>query len=98
MSQPESRLSRLIMKSLKETYGERIFIFKVHGSALMMSGLPDLIGALNGQAFAIETKMPGNKPTAIQEHVHAKMREAGYDVAVSHSVTEALSFIARFSS
>jgi hypothetical protein len=94
-NQPESKLSRQIMSLLRAKYGSNIFIFKVHGSEYMMAGLPDLIGCINGQAFAIETKMPGNKPSNIQLHRHHQMRDAGYAIEIAESVSDALKFISR---
>ena len=40
MSQPEAKLSREIMKTLRL---KGYFVFKVHGSEYMMAGLPDII-------------------------------------------------------
>lgn len=37
----------------------------------------DFIGCMNGAFFAIETKVPGSKPTARQNSVIERMRAAG---------------------
>lgn len=96
-SQPESRLSRAIQKALRDTYGRELFVFKVHGGPLMMAGLPDLIGAYRGRAFAMEVKMPhGGDPSEIQAHVHVRMRRAGVRVGVPRSVADALALIDRW--
>lgn len=55
MTQRESALSRKIITALR---AEGWFAFKVHGSALMMSGLPDIICCADGYFIGIETKMP----------------------------------------
>lgn len=87
MSQPEARLGRQIRKALEE---RGAFMFKIHGSSLMMAGLPDLIGVWRGRFIAVEVKMPGNHPSKIQEHVIGKIRAAGGRAIVAHSVPEAL--------
>lgn len=65
-------------------------MFKVHGSALMMAGLPDLIGVHHGRFIAVEVKMPGNTTSAIQDRVIDKIRKAGGRVVVAYSVDDAL--------
>lgn len=42
----------------------------------------DCVGAINGHAFAIETKAPGKKPTARQAVTIADMQDAGIAVFV----------------
>lgn len=89
-------MQRKIQNELKLKYGHRILIFKIHGGPMMMAGLPDLIGCINGRFFGIEVKMPeaiGNV-TAIQHHVHARIRRAGGSVTVSDSVADALAYVA----
>lgn len=89
MTQPESRLSSNIRKALLR---EGAFVFKVHGSAAMMSGLPDLIGCVKGRFFGFEVKMPGKESNTSrrQEYVHGLIRRAGGFVAVISSKEEAL--------
>ena len=90
MSQPEARLSRQIMAALRE---RGAFVWKNHGGPTMMSGLPDIAGVWHGKFIAIETKMPGNNPSAIQERRIAEIRAAGGRVVVAHSVAEALTVL-----
>lgn len=90
--QPESRLSRDIMAALREAGA---FCWKNHGGPTMMAGLPDIAGCYKGFFFSIETKMPGNEPSAIQRLRHAQIREAGGIVEVARSVAEALKVLAR---
>ncbi|UJQ86208.1 holliday junction resolvase [Gordonia phage GiKK] len=87
MSQPEARLARAIRLELTS---RGVFVFKVHGSSMMMAGLPDLIGCANGRFIAIECKMPGNKASRIQELIHSKIEAAGGRVIVAYSVQDAL--------
>lgn len=96
LSQPESRLQRKIQKALKDECGPDLFIFKIHGGPMMMSGLPDLIGVFQGQMFGLEVKMPTGTVSTIQEHVHARMRRAGVLIGVPRSVAEALAYIDRW--
>lgn len=103
MSQPESRLSREIMKALR---ARGVFCFKVHGGPTMMSGLPDIIAcvpveagwnrirdrpSLVGRFVGFETKTPtGKEPSAIQQRVHTNIRAAVGVVFVPRSVQDAL--------
>lgn len=57
---------------------------------MMMSGLPDIIGCYRGRFIAVEVKMPGNKPSPVQERVIQKIWDAGGSALVAHSVEEAL--------
>jgi Holliday junction resolvase len=89
--QPEARLGHKIMDALR---AHGAFVFKVHGSGLMMAGLPDLIVCYRGYFIGIEVKMPGNKASARQLFVHKQIRRAGGIVVVAYSmddVDEALS-------
>lgn len=85
--QPEAMLGHKIRDALKE---RGIFCFKIHGSDMMMAGLPDWIACIQGRFVGIEVKMPGKEPTARQEYVHNKIRESGGIVIVAHSVQETL--------
>jgi len=88
-TQPESKLSRKIQKALRL---EGWFCFKVHGSALMMSGLPDLVVCAEGKFIGLETKMPEKRSNTspAQRLRHAQIRDAGGWVYVVTSVEEAV--------
>lgn len=78
MSQGESKRSRDIMEALR---AEGWFCFKVHGSALMRSGLPDIVCCAEGYFFGLETKMEGklNNTSPAQDLVRDMIRDAdGY--------------------
>jgi Holliday junction resolvase len=92
MSQPESRLQTSIQKALKR---RGAFVFKIHGSEYMMSGLPDLIVCSNGLFVGLEVKMPGERPSIRQGYVHGRIKAAGGTVAVVRSVQEALDVLDR---
>lgn len=90
--QAESKLSRKIMQALER---EGVFCFKVHGSAHMMSGLPDIIACVDGTFVGFETKMPGKRGNVseVQRLVHTKIAEARGHVEVVTSAVEALEFV-----
>lgn len=92
-NQPESRLSLKIQKALKAEYGRQLFIFKIHGGPLMMSGLPDLVGVVQGRFFALEVKMPQGTVSERQLYVHAMIRAAGGYVGVPRCVADALEHV-----
>ena len=84
--QPEARLSKNIMKKWRE-YGA--WCYKVWGNEMQMSGVPDISGVFESASVWCETKMPGNKPSAIQVHRINQIRAAGGLVVVAYSVKDA---------
>lgn len=62
-----------------------------------MSGLPDLIGCIQGLFFGFEVKMPGKESntSARQEFVHGLIHKAGGFVAIVSSKEEALDALDR---
>ena len=83
----ETRLQYAIQKLVTQRGG---FVFKVHGSEYMMSGLPDLIICYRGQFIGMETKEPGKHPTPIQSLRCEQIRKAGGKSEVIRSVEEAI--------
>lgn len=88
--QPESKLSTKIMEAWRK---RGAFVYKVHGSEFQMSGIPDLSGVYRGISVWCETKMPGNKPSKIQEYRIEQIRKSGGQVVVAYSVEEALKLL-----
>ena len=84
---PESRLVSRILKALRAQGG---FWFKVHGGPYQVAGIPDIIGCLNGHFVAIEVKIPGNLPTALQWRTIESLTAAGARAGVAYSVAQAL--------
>jgi Holliday junction resolvase len=84
MAQRESKKSRDIMNELR---GQGWFCFKVHGSALMMTGLGDIVVCAEGLFINIETKHgeTKNKTSVAQDLRRDQIREAGgiYEVATT---------------
>jgi hypothetical protein len=88
MATPESRLQQAIQKRLSAL---GVFCFKIHGSALMPAGLPDLICCVDGLFLGIEVKLPQTKNNVSpkQHYQHDKIRAAGGVAVVCCSVEEA---------
>ena len=76
MSQKESKRSRDIMAALR---AEGWFCFKVHGTELVMAGLPDVIVCAEGFFIGLETKQPDKRSNTSgrQDFVHDQIRKAG---------------------
>lgn len=93
MTQRESKLSRNIMAALES---EGAFVWKNHGSAFMMAGLPDIVGVYRGHFIGVETKLPGGAdPSVVQKLVHMKIMAADGIVVVARSVEQALVVLRR---
>ena len=65
------------------------YCVKYHGGPFTQAGTPDLLGCLNGRAFAIEVKRPGGKATPLQLHELSQWAAAGAVAGVATSVEEA---------
>ena len=83
--QPETRL---VKKLREELHAAGWLAYKIHGSQYQEPGIPDLLCFRDGRALAIEAKLPGNKPTAVQARQHKRLTAAGVPVWVVHSVDE----------
>lgn len=93
MTQPEARISRQIQSALR---AQGHFVFKVHGSPLMMAGLPDLIVCARGKFVGMEVKQPHLRANTSerQKYVHKLITDAGGLAVVVCSAAEALRVIA----
>lgn len=89
MAQRESRKSRKIMDDLR---AEGWFCFKVHGSATMMSGLPDVIVCAEGLFIGLETKHDETREgtSAAQDLRRDQIQSAGGVYRVATSPEEAV--------
>lgn len=92
MAQKESRLSRQIMTALRV---EGWFCFKIHGTELVMAGLPDVIVCAEGIFIGLETKNPDKRDntSSRQDYVHDQIREAGGAAYVVTSAAEAVDVV-----
>ena len=89
-TQPESTIVNAILRRLNAAPGT--YARKTHGNAYS-SGWPDIVGASDGHAFAIEVKQPGKRATPRQNHELAKWSLAGARVGVATSVDEAVDIV-----
>lgn len=92
MSQPEARLSAKIIGVLRKQYPGSFWV-KIHGSASQRAGLPDIHGTIRGRSVWLETKLPGNKATDIQNYTLNQLRGAGAIVGVVYGAEDALNVI-----
>lgn len=93
MTQPEAALSRRIIAGLRERLPHSYWR-KIHGSTMQRAGIPDIYGCVLGHTFGFETKMPGEKPSAIQLHEMDLIRRAGGTASVIYSLDDALMLVA----
>lgn len=88
----ESILQRKIRKSLVDEFGG--YWYKVHGGQFQNSGLPDIVGCLQGQFYGIEVKQPGKVATLLQQVTLNALKDQGAITGVVHSISEAISLVA----
>jgi len=69
------------------------WVCKLHGNAYSLQGLPDILAVKEGRAVWMECKVPGNRPTRIQEHRMRELVAAGCPVAVVTCAGEARAFL-----
>ena len=60
----ETNLQRKVQEYL---VSKGAYEFKVHGSAYMKAGIPDIISCYKGRFIGIECKVGKNKPSKLQE-------------------------------
>lgn len=88
---PETRLQKKIQDGIKKSFPDSFF-FKSHGGKFQVSGLPDLIGCINGKFIGIEVKMPDkiDTVTELQRACIHKINESGGIAFVAWSVEQAI--------
>lgn len=64
------------------------FAFRVENRPGMAHGCSDIIGCRAGKFMAVEVKLPGNKPTQLQERFLRKVREAGGIAIIAYSLEQ----------
>lgn len=82
----ESALTKKVLEYLNSVPGCKAI--KIHGNAYVETGTPDIAGCIRGRAFFLELKVPGKKPTAIQERRLREWKEAGAITGVVTSIEE----------
>jgi hypothetical protein len=83
--QPEAKITKKIREYLLL---QGAFVFKIHGSPQMMSGLPDLVVCWRGKFYGIEVKQPGGIVTERQRFIHRMIDRAGGAVIVATSLDD----------
>jgi Holliday junction resolvase len=73
------------------------YVRKIAGGPYQASGMPDLLVCWRGRFVAIEMKMPGKKPTRIQEAEIGRIRDAGGIAEVATSAGAAVEVVRRAS-
>jgi hypothetical protein len=91
----ETKIVKSIKDGLIKLY-PNCFFFKVHGNGFQKSGIPDLVGCINGRFIGIEVKDPKNKTygaTMLQLHMITLIKEAGGIAGIATSLEEARELI-----
>ena len=86
----EKHIVSRIVQALRTRHG--VVVRKRHGTAMGVTGDPDLYGSLNGRHFEIEVKRPDG-PSRLTELQSQRLREwehAGAITGVARSVDDAL--------
>jgi len=86
----ESTITGKILKYLNGLVG--CYARKVPGG-FFSSGWPDIVGCYAGRAFLIEVKVPGNKPTALQDAELSRWGAAKARTLVAYSVDDVVTFM-----
>jgi len=83
----ENTLQRKIQKYLKDNLPDAV-VWKNHGNQYSVIGLPDIMCVHKGKIICIEVKIPGNKPTKLQEVTLQKLSNAGAITGVAYSIED----------
>jgi Holliday junction resolvase len=97
MTTPEGKIKTKIQEYLRRLRlsGDPLWFFKVHGGAMQMAGVPDLLVLYRGTLLAIEIKRPGEDATRLQKHTLTTMAAAGAAALVATSVEDVRQVIER---
>lgn len=103
MNRPEQTIHKAVVSHLNARSEPRVFFWHtpnegkrgfVNAAALkamgMTAGVPDLLILKAGALHALELKAPGGRLTPSQRLVMDRMEACGAQVAVAHSLDEAL--------
>lgn len=89
----ESNITKSILKYLRGLDG--CFAWKEHGGMYGTTGIPDVICCYQGRFLAFEVKVPGNKPTAIQQAMIEKINNAKGKAYIVYSVKDVRGIISQ---
>ena len=85
---PEAKVKAKVTGILKS---HKAYFFYPFSGGFGTSGIPDIVGCVNGKFFGIECKAGNNKPTALQLKELRKIMDAGgYCVVVNEDNVEEL--------
>ncbi len=87
----EQAIVAQILAALRKIPG--VVVRKRHGTAMGVSGDPDLYGSFRGRHFEIEVKRPGEKPTKLQLQRLLEWRLSNAIVGVAWSKEDALKIL-----
>ncbi len=79
----ETQLKIKVLKWLKKEYPKGFF-YKVSDN--FTSGIPDILGCINGRFIGIELKGPRGRITKLQIHILEKIAAAGGLVQICYSL------------
>lgn len=87
--QPESKVVNAITQYVSECGG---YSFKIHGGPFQRSGEPDLLGWLPTEdgpiPFAVEVKLPGERPRPLQNYRLRQWAKGGFAAGFATSVED----------
>lgn len=89
---PETRRQQKVQEALKLAF-PGCWLFKVHGDEFMRSGLPDIVGCVQGLFFGLEIKNPGEEPSELQRHELTQIKKAGGISAVVFEPEDAVELV-----
>jgi hypothetical protein len=105
-ARPEDAIQRAVTQHYRQRAAAGVFMFAVPNggyrrpieAAIMkatgtVAGVPDTIWIKDGQAYALELKAEGGKPTPKQVETIAAMQMAGAIAAVAVGLNEALRWL-----
>lgn len=85
---PEAKVKARVVKQLKEL---GVYYFFPVATAWGRSGVPDIIGCMNGKFFAIECKAGTGVITALQDkNIEAIRSNGGYAIVVNEANMDAV--------
>jgi hypothetical protein len=84
----ETDIEKTLVRAVDEI-GGKAFKFTSPGNA----GVPDRVVLLNGKAYFIELKAPGQKLRPLQEYRRRQLEELGFEVYVIDSAVGVEGFI-----
>ena len=87
----ESTFQTKLIKTLKYIYGDKIWFSKI--SDRYISGIPDIVGCINGKFFALELKDNKGEPTELQKYTIGNINKAGGKACVVRTIKEAIEII-----